>query len=177
MNSLVNLIAIVLTICLQLTSAATPACLLACTAQIHRDSTCSGLQDIKCMCTKSGSDLQQCFRDLCPNDDAKLATEAFEKVCDEFGVKAQEYTPRSSSSSSSTKTSSKASSSSSTDTRARDAESTTRDSTAATTDGDSTSTASDSDRTSTADDAATSTTQGSGAGKIVPLFALLLLGL
>ncbi|EGW30154.1 uncharacterized protein SPAPADRAFT_63763 [Spathaspora passalidarum NRRL Y-27907] len=148
---------VALAVSLQSAYAAPPACLLACVAQVEKASDCSGLNDISCVCTSNGSDVEQCLKDICPNGQADDAISAFESTCSSFGDKVASVRSLSSSkASSSTKASSSSTTSSSTEASSTEASSTEASSTEATT---SSTKASSTTTTSSSSSAAASSTE------------------
>ncbi|KAI3405119.1 SSR1 [Candida oxycetoniae] len=65
----------------QVAVAAPPACLLACVAQETKSSSCSGLNDLSCICSVEYSDIESCLESICPNGNADAAKSAFESSC------------------------------------------------------------------------------------------------
>lgn len=93
-----------------------PACLLACVAEVEKNSQCSSLADLNCICTSLGEKVELCLEDKCPSGDASAAKDAFEASCSEQGYEVSGNSASSSafeSSSSSSAASSSAESSSS----------------------------------------------------------------
>lgn len=82
-------VAVVAAASLQGVLATPPACLLACVAQVSKDSDSCGsnLSNIQCLCTNNASDIAQCLDDICPNGNADAAKEALESSCSEQNVK------------------------------------------------------------------------------------------
>lgn len=74
-----TLLAIVST--LQTTLATPPACLLACVAKIEKESNCSGLNDLNCICSSEASAIEKCLEDICPNNNADAAIDSFRDSC------------------------------------------------------------------------------------------------
>lgn len=89
-----------------------PACLLACVAQVEKNSKCSSLADLECICTSIGEEVEKCLDSQCPDGDADTAKKAFEASCKEQGhdVSGADSSSSDSSSSSSSAASSSASS-------------------------------------------------------------------
>lgn len=77
-----TLLAIVST--LQTTLATPPACLLACVAKIEKQSKCSGLNDLNCICSSEASAIEKCLQDICPNNNADTAIDSFRDSCSGF---------------------------------------------------------------------------------------------
>ncbi|SCU77813.1 LAMI_0A02432g1_1 [Lachancea mirantina] len=95
-------------------SAAPPACLLACVAQVTKGSSqCSSMNQIGCICQSESSDLEQCLQSTCPNGDADSAYESFTSSCKEQNASVSSLSSSASSSSSSASSSSSSASSSS----------------------------------------------------------------
>lgn len=92
-----------------------PACLLACVSQEEKNSQCSGLADLDCICTSLGEDVEKCLDSICPNGEADTAKLAFESSCKEQGYEVSGNSSGSSSASSSSFSSSSSSAASSSD--------------------------------------------------------------
>ena len=59
-----------------------PACLLACIAEVTKTSTCTGLEDVECLCTGLEKDaVNQCLSNICPNDLANNAKVNYAAAC------------------------------------------------------------------------------------------------
>ena len=61
-----------------------PACLLACVNKIVKQSECSGMNDLSCICSKKYHDIEDCLSSTCPNnpsDSGKDASSSLESTC------------------------------------------------------------------------------------------------
>lgn len=90
--------------------AAPPACLLACVAQVTRQSDCSGLNDLSCICSSEYSNVEECLNDICPEGASDGAISSFEDTCSPYGHSSSSSESSSSESSSSAVTSESSSS-------------------------------------------------------------------
>ncbi|SSD61333.1 uncharacterized protein SCODWIG_03094 [Saccharomycodes ludwigii] len=97
----------------QVVVATPPACLLACVAQVNKQSTeCSSLNDASCICDKESSSIQSCLKSICPNGNADAAYSSFQSSCSNLGFSVGSVSSASSSAASSSAASSSAASSS-----------------------------------------------------------------
>lgn len=84
-----------------------PACLLACVAQVSKDSKCDGLNDLSCLCSDNSDKIESCLKSACPNNNSGDAITAFENSCQgHVNKKVSSSAAASSSQASSTKVSS-----------------------------------------------------------------------
>lgn len=65
-----------------------PACLLACVALVGKDSKCSGLNDLDCMCGDNNSKISSCLDKTCPDGDADAAKKQLKSTCN--GIESNE---------------------------------------------------------------------------------------
>lgn len=92
---------LVLATTLSFALAAPPACLLACIAEVHRNSECSSMGD-NCMCTSQSGAVEQCLTSKCSSEDASTAQSLYKSSC---GLSVSPSSSLSSSSSSSSSSS------------------------------------------------------------------------
>lgn len=92
--------------------AAPPACLLACVAQVEKESDCSGLNDLNCICSTLTSDIEECLESACPNGNTDEAKAAYKDSCSGFDSPASSSSKASSSSASASASTSASSASS-----------------------------------------------------------------
>ncbi|KAA8900673.1 hypothetical protein TRICI_006174 [Trichomonascus ciferrii] len=92
-----------------LVSATTPACVLACVAEVSRKADCDNdLANISCLCDKAGGDIKSCLKSKC-GDLVDDATSSVESSCKAQGANLNENAKASSSSSAASATSSSSS--------------------------------------------------------------------